>query len=319
MARAGDIELIGLDVGGSDVFTLEASGYRIEMNGGSNGSVAAAINFSKMDGGKFTVETGPGQDQTFEFDYKSGLQRVAIENAVLTIENYLYISGGISFTRQTALTVTLSGTPGTTRVVDAFSFGAGSVDIFAGDSPNGPYFDGTDEHPDGATGLVLENVNFGFVVMRPTSAAQKGEKYLALEATANFAGLIGIDGFKLSAAGITVEYNGIKSSGPNTTKVVDFNASGGFSIDTGNGEIELDYDSKRLLVSIEEADLQIADYVLHPRRPRLPEGRGPLGRCGRQCDPDQDVRDACRRPGPDDLLRRERPVLDRLEWRRRAD
>src|SRR4029079_5023079 len=27
------------------------------------------------------------------------------------------------------------------------------------------------------------------------------------------------------------------------------------------GEIELDYDSKRLLVSIEEADLQIADYV----------------------------------------------------------
>ena len=108
---------------------------------------------------------------------------------------------------------------------------------------------------------MLENVNFGFVVMRPTLAAQKGEKYLALQATANFAGLVGIDGFKLSASGITVEYNGIKSSGPNTTKVVDFVASGGFSIDTGNGEIDLDYDSKRLLVQIEEAELQIADYV----------------------------------------------------------
>jgi Ca2+-binding RTX toxin-like protein len=268
MARAGDIELIGLDVNSSDAFTLEASGYRIELNGGSNGSEAAAIDFSKMDGGSLTVETGPGT--TFVFDYTSSLQRVAIENALLIIDNYVYISGGLSFTRQQGMTVTLSGggeTP-TTRSVNAFAFGAGNVNVFAGtgqyfiDSNHDNVIDEHDERGEGATGLALENVNLGLLVMRPTSPAFKTTKYLALKATANFAGLVGIDDFKLSASGITIEYNGVKSKNA-SEPVVDFTAlpGGAYFLDTGNGELELDYDSKTLLVSIAEADLQIADYV----------------------------------------------------------
>ena len=107
MVRAADVQLLGLDIGGSDAFSLTASGYRLELNGGSNGTADAAIDFSKMPGGKYTVETGPGHD--FDFDYTSKLQRVAIENAVLKIEDYVYVSGGLSFTRQQGMTVTLSG------------------------------------------------------------------------------------------------------------------------------------------------------------------------------------------------------------------
>ena len=110
---------------------------------------------------------------------------------------------------------------------------------------------------------MLENVNFGLVIMRPTGvdSAFKSEKYIALKATANFAGLVGIDQFELSAAGITVEYNGVKNS--SSGKVVDFSkmADGFYKLDTGSGELDLNYDSKRLLVSIAEANLRIADYV----------------------------------------------------------
>jgi len=42
-----------------------------------------------MTDGKYRVETGPGHD--FDFDYTSKLQRVAIENAVLKIEDYVYV------------------------------------------------------------------------------------------------------------------------------------------------------------------------------------------------------------------------------------
>src|SRR5439155_26408662 len=69
-----------------------------------------------------------------------------------------------------------------------------------------------------------------------------------------------------SASGITVEYNGVKNpTDPTDTAVVDFKASfpatGGLPLDLGNGTLNLDYDNKRLLVSIAEADLQISSYV----------------------------------------------------------
>ena len=90
-------------------------------------------------------------------------------------------------------------------------------------------------------------------------------KYLALKATADFAGLVGIDDFKLSASDITVEYNAVKNSRNSLdTTVVDFSAfnnGNGYSIDTGNGALNLDYDRKRLLVRLGEADLQIGSYV----------------------------------------------------------
>src|SRR4029079_14967711 len=62
---------------------------------------------------------------------------------------------------------------------------------------------------------------------------------------------------------ITVEYNGVKSKTLDT-RVVDFSALNnghGYSIDTGNGALNLDYKDERLLVRLGEADLQIGSYV----------------------------------------------------------
>ena len=133
-AFADDIELVGLDLGVSDAFKLDASGYRIEVNGGSGGG---AINFAASPGGKLVVATG---GDPVEFKYSTALLRVAIENARLEIADYVYVSGGFAFTRQTGLDVGLSG--GGTDNVNVLAFGAGNVDVFVG---SGPYFqDGTE-------------------------------------------------------------------------------------------------------------------------------------------------------------------------------
>ena len=50
-------------------------------------------------------------------------------------------------------------------------------------------------NPD-AVGLALENVNFGLILMRPSDPAFRSSKYLALKATADFAGLVGIPNFE---------------------------------------------------------------------------------------------------------------------------
>ena len=169
------------------------------------------------------------------------------------------------------LDVTLSGVGLGDRTVNVYAFGAGNVDVFVG---SGPYFldtdgDGViDSTNDDAVGLALENVNFGLIVMRPTDVQHKSEKYIALKATADFAGLVGIDGFKLSAAGISVEYN---TGSP--TGAVNFAASGGYTLDTGNGELEIDYSGKVLRATVADAQLQIEFVCVHPRRDVVREGR----------------------------------------------
>jgi hypothetical protein len=290
-ARAERIDLLGLDLGGSDSFSLDASGYRIELNGGEdNAGAPSAVDFSKSAGGKLSVDTGTG---TVDFAYRSILQKVAIENASLIINDYLHVSGGLAFTRMQSLPVKLSNGP-SIQLMDGFAFGAGNVDLFAG---NGTYFENTNElqelfgtdvngdvtvgelrvlngeaagsntdygliysagdaasvtvnlqvitsvldvdgngvlsleeaesflandslavsadvngdeqldesvyTPDedsGATGLALENVNFGLVVLRPS--ANKAIKYRAIKATADFAGIVGVEAFRLEASDI---------------------------------------------------------------------------------------------------------------------
>ena len=158
--------------------------------------------------------------------------------------------------------------------VDAYAFGAGNVDLFVG---SGPYF--VDSNHDGvinqldtpdssAVGLALSNVNFGLVVMKPK--ADRTKTYMALKSTAGFAGLVGINDFKLSASAISVQYNTVKGSGvTSTTPVVDFNASfpaagqtkAGYALDTGNGTLQLDYSTKLLRASVATAVLQIGSNV----------------------------------------------------------
>ena len=246
-AFAQDFTLVGLeDLGDSP---LDASGYRIEVNGGKTG----AINFAAGVGpGHDVFEVATGPSTSAEFHYRSALQRVALENATLTIGEYVYISGGFSFTRQTSMDVALSGGSGTDRV-DVFAIGAGNVDVFVG---SGPYFiEGSDVPDPGAVGLVLENVNFGILLMKSTNTPST--KYTALKATADHVGLVGLDSLVLSASGIDVEFNSSKRA---DGKVVDFHEDV-YKLDTGSGELEIDYATKLLRASVDDAKLQIGSYV----------------------------------------------------------
>src|SRR5262249_51315413 len=126
-AQLGSVSLPGLDLGGSsDAFKLSASGYRIEVNGGTNG----AVNFDSLPGHKLHVPTSTSTSE--DFTYTSGLLRVAIDQATLNVGDYLYVSGGLSFTKLSDLTVKLKDAGHTPKVVNAFAFGAGNVDMFVG-------------------------------------------------------------------------------------------------------------------------------------------------------------------------------------------
>ena len=241
-AALESVSLPGLASGGSsDSFELSASGYRIEVNGGTND---VAVDFTSLNNGRLTVDTSTSN--SIDFAYTSYLQKVAIENATLSIGEYVYVSGGLSFTKYKDLKVKFSNPEKTDLMVNAYAFGAGSVDLFVGSgsyfvdthtSPDPPTTTARGEGADGvidefdnrnteAVGLAMENVNFGLIIMRPTM--DTATKYLALKATADSVGMVGIDDFKLSASGISVEYNTVKKTGAtSTTPVVDFKASFG--------------------------------------------------------------------------------------------
>ena len=196
--------------------------------------------------------TGPSS--TVEFHYSSALKRVAIENATLTISDYVYVSGGFALTLQTGLDVKLSGS-GTDRV-DVIAIGAGNVDLFVG---SGPYFTpGSDVRDTNAVGLALENVNFGILLMKSSATETTKYKYTVLKATADRVGLVGLDSLILSASGVSVEYNSSNRPGG---KVIDFSGDDVYRLDTGNGVLAINYDSKVLRASVDDARLQIGSYV----------------------------------------------------------
>src|SRR5262249_21319120 len=69
--------------------------------------------------GTGAVLTNAGED----FTYTSGLLRVAIDNATLNIGDYVYVSGGLSFTKLTQLqNVQVTG-GGPSKTMNAFAFG----------------------------------------------------------------------------------------------------------------------------------------------------------------------------------------------------
>ncbi|WP_217312837.1 DUF4347 domain-containing protein [Richelia sinica] len=262
-ASAESISLPGLNSSGNDSIKIEASGYRIELNSGD--LLNRAINFTKFQDNKLTVNTGSG---SVDFDFTSKTERVAIENALISIGDYVYLNGGFSFTRQNALSVplynSLPDAPAQLIQVDAFALGAGSVDMFVG---NGPYF--VDENEDGvidfndkrnesAVGVAIENANFGLLLMRNT--ALPTNRFIAMKASADYFGVVGVDDFKLSASDIRVEYNAV-IGGPAVIDFSKMNGGAGYDLDLGNGTLNIDYSKGLLRASVSDAELQIGSYV----------------------------------------------------------
>ncbi|MCP4710606.1 MAG: hypothetical protein GY869_18435, partial [Planctomycetes bacterium] len=72
-------------------------------------------------------------------------------------------------------------------------------------------------------------------------------------------GFVGFDDFELYAQSIEVAYNAASGS-TNDNIVANFGASP-YIIDTGNGELTIDYSTKLLSASVALAELRISDYV----------------------------------------------------------
>ena len=245
-------------VGFGDVLQLSAT-MAVEVNGGSDtatpGVSIPVVDFTAPPGA-LTVETGidpddggPLQAPSVVMDFDGEVLR-ARGSVLLRIDEFVYVSGEFAFEKGGApVTVTLEdldgpgGQPAPTKVVRVLKVGASHVNAFVG--VGGPYFEDSDgdgdidgdDTPaaDGAMGVVLENLEFGLALMKPTLLSDTSS-YYAVRASGSVR-LVGIDAVTITAEGLRVEVNG--SNNP-TAPVVNFDATtwadpDGLHVPTGLG------------------------------------------------------------------------------------
>ena len=235
------MDLVGLP----DLGVREIQGVEVAVNGGKDGSnsdAEPAVDFTSLEGGHLDVNG-------IAIDFSDKFLQAAVQQITIDIADYVYISGGFSFTKGATLNATLSD--GSLREVTTTTFGLSSVDVFVGD---GPYFDSNDDGvidgndtPDPATtdaiGLLLENVDVAYISLKPTAG---GPSYSALSLTADSFTPLGLPNeLQLSAQTIQVEYN----KGHGTPEVVvDFTELPGekLTVSTGGDTFGFDYNSALL-------------------------------------------------------------------------
>src|SRR5262249_16006144 len=188
--------------------------------------------------------------------------------ATLIIDQSVYVSGNLAFSKGATALATLSATtshptPPAPINVSILTVGASNVNIFVGS--NGPA-----SNPS-AIGLSIQNASFGLALLKPTDATNHSS-YYGLKATASSVALVGVDPsvFDLSLGNLSVEVNGgTDTADPN--RVVDFTkgnldganpADHAMSIPTGGDPVTLDgFTSKMLQASTDLAVLSIGGFV----------------------------------------------------------
>ncbi|MDA1274964.1 MAG: calcium-binding protein [Verrucomicrobia bacterium] len=256
-ASANSISIVGIPG-----VTLTANDLDVLINqAASDGSLV------DYDAQKLEVTTGPTDSITFDMAASDGEVIRASGNMTLLVSDFIHVSGEFVFAQSDGTEATLDD--GKTRQVNVTAFGASDVDVFVG---SGPYFvdsnsdgviDRTDDRDSDAVGLVMENIGFGFVVMKATD----GDKatFSSLKLNAGLVSFVGLDGFDFSARDIEVEYNsGSLSGDPDYSRVVDFTQfnGGSYLLDTGSGEIVFDARGKVLRAATTNASLSIGSAVV---------------------------------------------------------
>jgi hypothetical protein len=231
----------GFTDGGADILELTARNIDVELNlggpivpGGSALLGNATIDFSAD---PFQVPTGASS--SLELDFKGERMLASVGNATISISEFVHVTGSIAFEMGTVHTVAVTGglTGGavdlardllpddaqdlidnagipafgaTTTEVSFMTIGASNVNAFVG--LGGPYWE-LDDNGDAvapassdATGIVIEDFDFGLAMMRPTLKVDFA-KYFALSGAAEQLSLVGIDGVELTAERLLVEVN----------------------------------------------------------------------------------------------------------------
>ncbi|MGZ6715887.1 MAG: hypothetical protein ACXVFG_14140, partial [Gaiellaceae bacterium] len=203
LKASGGVHLVGITG-----LTLIVDTIGVEVNGANGSPGNRAVDFIASYGaGGLHVDTGtpPGVDLKFENTVLRAFGKIT-----LTIGTFVYVSGSFSFEKGTTLSATL--TDGTPVSLSVLKIGATGVKAFVG--LNGPYWasDGTlDPGHASAIGIVLDGVEFGLALMKPTTASTRS--FYALKATATTVSVqVPFAGVGLTVTGLELQVNGSSDS-----------------------------------------------------------------------------------------------------------
>jgi hypothetical protein len=227
-------------VGFGDDFKLELNNLEVGVNISSGGllpgstTIDWASSFPSPDSGVtpagFAVNTG---GVPVYLDFEGRQISATTDAAILQISEFVHVSGSFAFEKGDDVAVIVDTPLGAFSDVpvpmQVMTIGARDVSAFVGSG--GPYrqdadgnlrLDESDPINADATGLVIDNLDLGIAILRPSVAGQSfGSSFYAMSATASTVGLVGIDDFKLEARDVAISVN--KSGTPGFA--VDFGAS----------------------------------------------------------------------------------------------
>ncbi|WP_423274862.1 beta strand repeat-containing protein, partial [Arcobacter sp. YIC-464] len=209
-AKATGASFVGID----DV-TIDARDILVNVNTSSN---TEFVDYSKT---SYSVDFQNGN--SIEFDMDSEIIELSAD-ITFNLYDFLVIDGGFAIKKSTLDDVILSDE--SLVDVDLLTVGANNLTAFAGLN-----YGKTDE-----VGLSLSGVSFALSVMSEKTVNKR--KWLALQATAQDAGLVGIDDLVLNGSDLNILINQASSDGT----LVDF-SSMSFAVDTSSStSITLDMD-----------------------------------------------------------------------------
>ena len=264
LKASGTAQLLGIPS-----VTLKGK-LNVEFNGGKHATdvnAKPAVDFSKLEGGSLSVQTGPDPDgvggdpaPSVAIDFETALMR-ASGTITLIISEFVFITADFAFQKSDEpVLVTLQDDDPDDGIDplsgDATVMTIGASNGFAFFGTGGPYWDTNgdgkvtelDETPDPATteavGLAISNVSFALALLKPVvdplnptaNDLHLYKSFTALKLKGNVA-LVGVEGVTANILNLTLEVNSaaLTVPGANPAPAIDFSAldDGGLAVPIG--------------------------------------------------------------------------------------
>jgi hypothetical protein len=242
------------------ILEFDISKVAVQVNGGNDGNRVVDFAASDLDGNgdnKTRVKTGPGADEYIDLDFSDKLLQVAA-TVILEIDDFVFIQGSVAFMFMPARSVKLSNRSTTDTDVSVLAVAATGVRAFVG---IGPYDFTPDASTPDAVGLVVNNLDFGLVVMQDKTTP--ANKYFALKGSADNVALHGVPEITIGVEDIVLEinYSNHISALDGKRVVVDFTGDE-LSIDTGpKSSVVMNFSGELIRAQLANGVFELADFV----------------------------------------------------------
>ena len=278
-ATAQQVEVIGIDG-----LTVEASDIRIVVNTGKAwpGNVGTpVIDFQSSFPAEATDTDGDGKidpagyellvgQQSLYLDHEgSELIAASLNDAKINVVDFVAALGSFSFRKGATHTVTVKDNSGSDQTqsveVESLQIGGQGITVFAGIGDLG-FVDGDDLNL-GATGILLENVDFAYASFTPTAAGASvlNASFQALSVSADSGKFIGLGSDVVEFTNVAIGLNtGKLFSNTLVTPSIDFQNSNfgdpsGYAVSTSSNPDDKVYlnfaDHQQLITASGELDL----------------------------------------------------------------